>query len=1190
MQLQIRHVGESQEGRPLFTVVFNGKQDTRLVQLMPPWNVNAETQNSNLQQDLQWYLEKYLELPIERFRTRAGSVQAELKQWGQDSFDALLGGGHARDWYRDARQKLLSNLCLKIVSDNPAVLSWPWEALESRDDGLLAQQCRIERQLDNIGDVYPIPDNLLTMNQLNILYIIARPYGDRDVGFQTLARPLIDFINEDGWPVHIDVLRPPTFNRLRMILEEKPNYYHIVHFDGHGGFGYLTPASGPLGQPVMRDRYAAPSGALVFETDDQKEDIIPAAKLGELLRPHNIPVMILNACQSAMIDAQADDPFTSVAVSLLKAGIRSVVAMSYSLWVSGARVFVPAFYKRLFRNGETAEAMQAARREMYEKNMRDTYFGQMEFNDWIVPVLYQQSAEGILPELEPGAHQERKLPEEALELGEYGFIGRDRAIQRLERAIRLKPPGILIHGMAGEGKTTLAKGFLQWLESTNGSGAGAVWFNFEDIQSAGYIIDMLADSLLGTRAISLPTEKKLAEVTRILKANTFFIVWDNFESASGIPGTEVSALLSDNDRKLLKQFLNSLRGGKTKILITSRSPENWLTVQECYRLPLGGLEGEELWQYCNAVVADLGLSLDREGNTYKELMDKLEGNPLAVRAILLRLNERPAEALLADLEDAFEGIEGDNATKRIQAALSVFELGLNRAFAPALRLLGLHMHYAHADFIGYMLKRVDETEPFDDCFTALENAGLCRPIGNNIYRLHPALRSCLTRLHPATESDQRAFVGVLGDLADAFARKELYEYHSVYTLFSACFHQALKLARELDLREDVLVLTQGLAIYAYQSRNFSEAERLNMQRIEAVKEYGRNDLAASSTYNQLGVIAQEGRDFDAAEDWYKKALAIELEQGNEYSAAINYHQLGSVAQDRRDFDAAENWYKKALAIKLKQGNEHGAASTYHQLGMVAHERRDFDAAEDWYKKSLAIELKQGNEHGEASACTYHQLGMIAQEKRDFDVAEDWYKKSLVIELKLENEHGAANTYHQLGMAAQERRDFDAAEDWYKKALAIDLKQGNEYGAAITYHQLGMAAQERWDFDAAEDWYKKSLEINLKQANEYGAASTYHQLGMVAQERGDIITAEDCYNKSLEIKLKWDDEHDIAMTYWVLGGIKLLSENINTAEDLYNKALIIFTKYNDMQRINDVKHDLARLDDIRNGGTSNDSNT
>jgi len=153
--------------------------------------------------------------------------------------------------------------------------------------------------------------------------------------------------------------------------------------------------------------------------------------------------MVLNACHSA---THTKDPFASVAVSLLQAGIRSVVAMSSSLWVSGAKVFIPSFYKQIFREGDIAKAMQAGLREMFRNMMRDTFIGQTEFHDWMVPVLYQQNTKRVLPKLKScdlPKDTSSKLPNEVCNLGDYGLIGRDRAIQSLERAIRNKPAGTL---------------------------------------------------------------------------------------------------------------------------------------------------------------------------------------------------------------------------------------------------------------------------------------------------------------------------------------------------------------------------------------------------------------------------------------------------------------------------------------------------------------------------------------------------------------------------------------------------------------------------------------------------------------------------------------------------------------------------------------------------------------------------
>ena len=112
-----------------------------------------------------------------------------------------------------------------------------------------------------------------------------------------------------------------------------------------------------------------PEGQLIFEDDQGKPDPITAEQLSVLLRQHHIPAIVLNACQSAMVDQGAKDPFASVAAALLKSGIRSVMAMAYSLYVSGAE-FLPAFYRDLFRTGHVAQAARSGRQRMFEHKDR----------------------------------------------------------------------------------------------------------------------------------------------------------------------------------------------------------------------------------------------------------------------------------------------------------------------------------------------------------------------------------------------------------------------------------------------------------------------------------------------------------------------------------------------------------------------------------------------------------------------------------------------------------------------------------------------------------------------------------------------------------------------------------------------------------------------------------------------------
>ena len=276
-------------------------------------------------------------------------------------------------------------------------------------------------------------------------------------------------------------------------------------------------------------------------------------------------MVVLNACQSATIDENAESAFASVAASLVRAGIRSVVAMAWSLYVSGAQQFLPAFYRRLLETGNLAEPTRAGRAAMLAHPGRVCARGTCPLQDWLVPVVYQQQPADLsfVTQAKPKEDEQATaaLPEEATDKeNPYGFIGRDSAILALERALLRDPPAILIHGLGGVGKTTLARGFLQWLRQTEGLGTGCLWFTFNDIHTAEYVLNGIGTALFGSQFITLATDQKLAALGKALRENRLILVWDNFESASGNEAAGIDPLLRPDDLQLLRRFLQAHPG------------------------------------------------------------------------------------------------------------------------------------------------------------------------------------------------------------------------------------------------------------------------------------------------------------------------------------------------------------------------------------------------------------------------------------------------------------------------------------------------------------------------------------------------------------------------------------------------------------------------------------------------------
>ncbi len=935
--LTIRHQGEKNGQAQFLVTRLSDDMTAAPVSLTAPDKITLPNRsNSHLVNDLRWYLERFLDYPFAPNTSLAEEIQDALDQWGKDTFSKLFQG-EAHGWYQEARSLNLNQLALKIASDDPRILAWPWEALHDPQGAILAHNCRIERQLKELHDPQPLPDNLPT-DCINILLVIARPYGDQDINHHTLSRPLVELSQLQTVPVRVNVLRPPSFDQLRDALQEKPGFYHIVHFDGHGCYSNA-------GKDASNHNHKKPQGKLIFETQKGKADAVETTPLTQLLSEANIPITVLNACQSARIDSNADDPFASIAAALLKAGIRSVVTMGYQLYVSAAQQFVPAFYHRLFQQGSVAEATRAGRQAMLSHPQRICARGEYPLQDWLVPMLYQQVAHDLTFTTASQSQQAEKivpLPPAATEQCDYGFIGRDRAIHALEQTLRQQTQaGLLIHGMAGVGKTTLAQGFMQWLQLTDGLGKGVFWFRFDDIRNAEYIINQMVEGLFGADTLVASMQQKIDNLCTVFKQHPFIMVWDNFESASGIEGTEITPLLSDDDRKQLKDFLHRLRHGKTKIIITSRSSEAWLSTTECLRLPLSGLQDEECWQYCNAVVHDLGLTLNRNDSTYIDLIEKLVGHPLAIRAALLKLGQTPAASLLKALEQNLNNAEQDKITTRTDAALGLLETSFPPEYTTVLQFIGLHQRYMQLNTLTDMMRNSNLATgqiTINACITVLEHSGLIHPQQKNMYSIHPALNGYLRRHHPAETEVQSAFVDLMGHFAEHLAPKEFHVQRAPFFIHGANFHYALSLAITLNMTDHAVALAQSLAIFAQNNQDFQGATRLFEYLVNHYDQHN-DDLGLASCYHQLGRIAQEQRNFECSEQWYLKSLAIKEKHGDEYGTANTYAQLGALERAQQHWIGAAQWFIKA-AITFNNSNDNDAVARVVKIYIALLQQSD----------------------------------------------------------------------------------------------------------------------------------------------------------------------------------------------------------------------------------------------------------
>ena len=312
--------------------------------------------------------------------------------------------------------------------------------------------------------------------------------------------------------------------------------------------------------------------------------------------------------------------------------------MSYSVYATSSSLFMQRFYERLIGHVSLSEAVAAGRQELHTTPQRRSVIGPLELRDWMVPTLYQQEVSyiPIPPAIKAGAEgepaQEAPVQHEALEKlcpeGRFGFVGRDYDLLRIERMLRdPAAPWVLLTGIGGTGKTQLAYGFARWYTETGGCPGGVFATSFKEKAGIGQVIGSIAG--YGTDFSVLPVEQQVETLVRYLRDTPSLLVWDNVETVTGYP-QGCKPLATEEEQAALARFLQALRGGKSRVLITTRKPnEDWLGI--AYQLlEVTGLAEQDAGELAERILKNVGRQPQdfKDDPEYSGLLKPLLGHQL----------------------------------------------------------------------------------------------------------------------------------------------------------------------------------------------------------------------------------------------------------------------------------------------------------------------------------------------------------------------------------------------------------------------------------------------------------------------------------------------------------------------------------------------------------------------------------
>jgi tetratricopeptide (TPR) repeat protein len=973
-----------------------------------------------------------------------------------------------------------------------------------------------------------------------------------------------------------------TTTALRAELQAAPA--HVLHLSGHGS-----------------------PGQLVLETETGAARSVNAETfLAEAIPPGRMPpVICLAACHTA---APAGPGSVSFAAELVAHGASVVIGTETSVTDTYATRVFSRVYAELAQadNPDVIAALADARRTVQRdltnpRSKRDTLLAGLD--EWsVVTVLAGAGSVTILdrshpsqPQAVPGQDRDRHAGLLQREVGE--FVGRRREQRTLPTTL-LAPDGVgvVLHGIGGIGKTTLAAELIQLITRQEPRRLIAVATGELSVDAVlrcaanalRLRVNMTGDTGQARQAVDYlartdePWQNRWQVLRALLPHYPLTLVLDNFEDNL----TQDHQLYDASLAELLASWIQDC--STSRLLITSRF-EFDLPQQAHQRLRFHAIGPMSL-----AETLKLAWSLpavDRLPDADLERVWRLVGgHPRTLEyldALLAGGHARFAdvtEKMTAAVQDRFQ----DDAARvlttstTLDAAVGVsLTLAADNVLLPSLLASLDNVPDARQLLLGLAVYR----EPVDEAAALFQIADPDPTAGHTPDRaaLNERIGEILTEAGVATPLAWEDVPSHLQEQLEPLVA----EFDSEPT---PPLRPLEDLAQLLDVVRATSLLTtgpdgDGLFVHRWTA---TELERFDHDS-DGSRAMGRHRAAAAYWRWRVAVWPQD-RDADlrnrlearhhllAADDLDDAVTITEhicdrLDQIGAWDhetelvhdilrrlpsdsprRATWIHQLGMLAQARGDYSEAERRYQQALTINEQLGNQAGMANTYHQLGILAQLRGDYPEAERRYQQSVTIEEQLGNQAGMANS--YGQLGVLAHDRGNYPEAERRYQQSLTMNEQLGNQAGMANSYHQLGVLAHDQGNYPEAERRYQQALTINEQLGKQGGMADTYHQLGILAQLRGDYPEAERRYQQAVTIDEQLGNQAGMASSYHQLGILAQLRDDYPEAERRYQQSLTIKERLGNQAGIAITCGQLGRLRAAQDMPEEAVVLQLRSLLI----------------------------------
>jgi tetratricopeptide (TPR) repeat protein/transcriptional regulator with XRE-family HTH domain len=334
-----------------------------------------------------------------------------------------------------------------------------------------------------------------------------------------------------------------------------------------------------------------------------------------------------------------------------------------------------------------------------------------------------------------------------------------------------------------------------------------------------------------------------------------------------------------------------------------------------------------------------------------------------------------------------------------------------------------------------------------------------------------------------------------------------------YQQATACFEQALALARDTGDRFAQARALAGLAIVRERQGRFQEAIDCYQQALVLFRELGSQPGEVRQLGNLSGAYLRQGQ-YERAMDHARQVLVLAREIDDQDWVARSLCVLGEICCRMGRYVEADDYARHAVALAHETGHKVAEAQALTGLGEICHRRGDHDHAANCHQEALALYRELGDPIGEADALNGTGETLLAAGQPD--QARACHTTALTLARQIGHRHQQARALTGLGQVSHGQGQHEQAESYYQQALALYQEIGDPSGQAEALNSMGQTSLATGHPDQACACHTTALALAQQIGDRYQQASAHYGLAVAYQGAGDIIQAERHRQQALEI--------------------------------------------------------------------------